>query len=274
MTWWPVTTHKNLWKNHPSPRSQLELAKGPIFFRILGPFLNGAAEQLRERWADSNTMGSKWAWLRLAGKITITQTWLFVGTIYSPKHTKMIRFLFFSTQKMDQFIEWTKLQILWNSSAMIQACQSLVDGSSGFDIVYSRYICNVYIYHYCILYICMQYILQPASQRYYLFLDISRHCHALAASTTNIMIHYVHCQAISTMAARPWGTTRWDLNLLKLETCWVGCLNAAHLLEYIIVYASILMYQQKHGYTCKSTFSTTTSRNTVEIHENLPPKIR
>lgn len=153
MTWWPVTTHKNLWKNHPSPRSQLELAKGPIFFRILGPFLNGAAEQLRERWADSNTMGSKWAWLRLAGKITITQTWLFVGTIYSPKHTKMIRFLFFSTQKMDQLIEWTKLQILWNSSAMIQACQSLVDGSSGFDIVYSRYICNVYIYHYCILYI-------------------------------------------------------------------------------------------------------------------------
>lgn len=52
---------------------------------------------------------------RLAGKITITQTWLFVGTIYSPKHTKMIRFLFIfdpengPTYRMNQIADSLKL---------------------------------------------------------------------------------------------------------------------------------------------------------------------
>lgn len=65
------------------------------------------------------------------------------------------------------------------------------------------------------------------------------------------------------------GETRTSLSLRLAELdVWM----LPHLLEYIIVYTSILLYQTKHGNTYKSTFSTTTSRNTVEIHENLPPK--
>lgn len=157
---------------------------------------------------------------RLAGKITITQTWLFMGTIYSPKHTKMIRFLFIfdpengPTYRMNHFADSLNIFSYDPSVFSMNSWLNIMFRLAsrwwmGFQALILCIVDTCVMYTYIItVYMYIIYILQPASQRYYLFLDISRHCHALAASSTNIMIHYVHCQAISTMAAHPWGTTR------------------------------------------------------------------
>lgn len=51
------------------------------------------------------------------------------------------------------------------------------------------------------------------------------------------------------------------------------CALAGNIIVYIYIYTqAFYCIKKEHGYTCKSTFSTTTSRNTVEIHENTFPQ--